>query len=95
MWWAGISSAERAGEGRLRPRCRIFFRKKGIRGGGPEASNLGLPVGGSPGAQLGLTSFPRQMGPRQMGQGFEGLTRPLPGGSRGRGRAHAVEEVSS
>ena len=33
MWWAGISGAERAGEGRLRPRCRIFFRKKGIRGG--------------------------------------------------------------
>ena len=34
-------------------------------------------------------------GLRSRGQDFEGGEPPLPGGARGRGRAHSVEEVSS
>ena len=68
-----------------------------------SSSRLRLRVRNSPGPQTkwvspdnaraawsGACSFPVSRG-----QGFEGLTRPLPGGTRGRGRARSVKTAFS
>ena len=63
----------------------------------PGVSHLFFSLGGRR-ARLERDPFlpvARNRLPRSRGQGFEGGAPPLPGGARGWGRAHSVEEVAS
>ena len=98
-WGSGRS---RAGPEKLRARCPGGHRRGAARGGG--AGRPGFPTRFSRSTRgLFRNEAPERPGwARKWGSGqrvgwvgLRGRCNPLPGGARGRGRAHSVEEVSS
>ena len=91
---APLPGAHGAGGGPMRSRkCLARICALSPPAPGPTAPASG-PLSISPSRACSF-GWPGNGVPRSRGQGFEGRARPLTGGSRGRGRAHAVEEVSS